>query len=50
MDLDKEDDMFRSLQIDLLRGYHKQNVETDLLYFDFNMKAKILYVANAVSR
>jgi len=47
--LEEQDTMYRSLQIDLLRDYHKHNKETNMLYFDFNMKAKILYLANAVS-
>jgi hypothetical protein len=33
------------MQFDLLRDYSKQNLETNLLYFDFNNKAKILYLA-----
>ena len=41
--------MYRSVQFDLLRDYVKQNKETNTLYFDFNTKAKILYVANTVS-
>ena len=48
-ELEKHDNMYRSLQIDLLRDYQKQNLETNILYFAFQQKAKILYLANAVS-
>lgn len=47
--IEMQDKMYRGMQIDLLKGYSKQNRETNLLYFDFNQKAKILFMANAVS-
>ena len=34
-ELEKHDNMYRSLQIDLLRDYQKQNLETNILYFAF---------------
>ena len=48
-DIEKQDTMYRSVQFDLLRDYRSKNRETNLLYFDFNMKAKILYVAQTMS-
>lgn len=48
-ELEAQDTMYRSLQIDLLRDYQKQNRETNILYFSFQTRAKILYLANAVS-
>ena len=43
------DKMYRAMQIDLLRNYRMQNMEINTLYFQFHMKAKILFAAQAVS-
>ena len=40
---------FRMLQISLLCNYKRQNLEIDTLYFNFHMKAKIKFLARAIS-
>ena len=49
LEMEAHDTMYRKLQIELLRDYQKQNRETNILYFSFQTRAKILYLANAVS-
>ena len=41
---------FRNLQISMLRDYKKTNQETNKLYFDFLLSAKIMFIARAISQ
>ena len=49
MGFEEQDKVYRNLQIKLLRDYQKKNKETNILYMQFLMKAKIMFVARAIS-
>ena len=49
MSYEDQDKAYRALQISLLREYKRENHESAQLYFNFHMKAKIVFMARAVS-
>ena len=46
---EEQSKMYSALQIDLLREFVSVNREINTLYFQFHLKAKIVFTARAVS-
>ena len=49
LDLAEQNKMYRKFQIDLLHYFKRTNFELNSLYYKFHMRAKIIFLARAVT-